>query len=72
MDINIPLSIQIRDDGYAAEAMIMVGDNVIGYVGGSRYAETVKRDAEKALAEVLKPLVQAHYDVSDKSRFDDI
>lgn len=56
-----------------AEVEIKFMGETIGYVGGSRYEDTCREAAERALRDVFEPIIAAirnHKDVDTTSRFD--
>lgn len=55
-----------------AEATIKVAGHVVGYVGGSGHEDTVRREAERAVARALGTLIAAQPGVERLSRFGDL
>jgi hypothetical protein len=75
--VNIPEFIEIstaNSDYCSAEAEIFVFGRRVGFVGGSRYEDTVREAAGDAILEALAPIIKAiqqHPDVERVSRFAD-
>lgn len=70
MHIDLPIEIRTESRWHAAEAEILVMGRTVGYVGGSAYEDTVREAAEDAIFAALAPLIQAHPDVVERSRYD--
>lgn len=66
-----PLFIELvsEDNGCMAETAITINGHVLGYVGASRYVSTTEEDAEEAIVNVLKRLLQQEPGVEETSRF---
>lgn len=71
--MKIALKLESEERWGMAETKIILGDQVIGYVGASRYTDTTEEAAHDAVMDVLAPLIKAiqdHPAVRTKSRFD--